>query len=224
VPWYLVIVTPIVGIILTIWARHRDVLEGTVLLQFDDPSDSYKNLQRAIAQVGLSERVWRVETEEVHGDWKRHAGATASVERSLSIPFRGQLPRVKTNVDLPVFPAGRQRLYFLPNQILVVEGSNVGAVDYDDFRMTLLQDVRFSESDQPPSEAERLGTTWQYVNRSGGPDRRFSSNREIPIMRYAQFEFRSGAGLHLLYLCSKVDSPPALANALQAMITKPAAS
>lgn len=30
-----------------------------------------------------------------------------------------------------------------------------------------------------------IETTWQYVNREGGPDRRFKGNRQIPVLLYS---------------------------------------
>ncbi len=218
VPWYAVIATPIVGIVLTLWARHTDVTHGTLVLEFDDLSDAYKALGEAIKIVGRSERVWRIDTAQIHGDWKRHAGASTSVTRTLAIPYFGQLRRVKTNIDVPIFPAGPQRLYFFPNQVLVSQGASIGAIDYADFRMVDSGFVEFREDETPPKDAECVGKTWRYVNKNGGADRRFINNAEIPIMRYAEFEFRSGAGLHLLYLCSKADSPSKLAEALRLMV------
>ncbi|HKS22636.1 MAG TPA: DUF4236 domain-containing protein [Thermoanaerobaculia bacterium] len=38
--------------------------------------------------------------------------------------------------------------------------------------------------------------TWRYVNRSGGPDRRFSNNPRIPVCLYDELHFRTASGLH----------------------------
>jgi DNA-directed RNA polymerase subunit RPC12/RpoP len=43
-----------------------------------------------------------------------------------------------------------------------------------------------------------VGTTWRYVNKKGGPDRRFARNYEIPIViyYYLSIQDRSGFGLN----------------------------
>ena len=41
-----------------------------------------------------------------------------------------------------------------------------------------------------------VGRTWRYVNKKGGPDRRFKDNCEIPICAYEQVHLSSSTGLN----------------------------
>jgi len=52
------------------------------------------------------------------------------------------------------------------------------------------------ESGGLPSDAQVVGRTWQYVNKKGGPDRRFNNNPEIPIALYEEGHFGSTTGLN----------------------------
>lgn len=54
---------------------------------------------------------------------------------------------------------------------------------------------RFIEDGPLPGDAHRSGTTWRYVNRGGGPDRRFSDNPQLPVMLYGQIDLNSSGGL-----------------------------
>jgi hypothetical protein len=48
--------------------------------------------------------------------------------------------------------------------------------------------------------------TWKYVNKKGGPDKRFKDNRKIPIVLYEDVQFSSPSGLNELIQLSKVDT------------------
>jgi hypothetical protein len=48
-----------------------------------------------------------------------------------------------------------------------------------------------------------IGQTWKHPNKSGGPDRRFRDNYQIPICRYEVFHLRSSSGLNELLEFSK---------------------
>ena len=53
-----------------------------------------------------------------------------------------------------------------------------------------IDNTRFVESSNVPRDATIVGKTWQYVNKSGGPDRRYKNNRQsnrIPEVTYNTF-------------------------------------
>src|SRR5262249_55541386 len=56
--------------------------------------------------------------------------------------------------------------------------------------------IRFIEEESVPSDAPVVDQTWRYVNKTGGPDRRFNSNKQLPICLYGELCFRSGSGLN----------------------------
>jgi len=62
--------------------------------------------------------------------------------------------------------------------------------------------VAFVESDSVPSDSQVIGQTWRYVNKKGGPDRRFSSNPQIPIAKYGELTVRSASGMNFVLQCS----------------------
>lgn len=95
----------------------------------------------------------------------------------------------------------RARLYFFPDRLLVYDSNGVGAVSYGDLRAQAGQ-VHFVESDQVPRDAAQVGTTWRYVNKKGGPDRRFNNNRELPVMLYGELLLTSASGLKELFAMS----------------------
>ncbi len=96
---------------------------------------------------------------------------------------------------------GRQTLYLFPDRVLVYESGKVGAVGYDQLRVAVAQ-TKFVES-SVPSDARVVDRTWQYVNKKGGPDRRFANNRELPICLYDEVHLTSGTGLNEIIQLSR---------------------
>jgi hypothetical protein len=80
-----------------------------------------------------------------------------------------------------------------------------------------IQPQRFIESEPPPTDAQRVGTTWQYANKSGGPDRRFKNNRQLPIMLYGRLTLTGPQGLLMVWDFSRPDVAESLAGALNRM-------
>jgi len=117
----------------------------------------------------------------------------------------GAPPLLKTNIDVPILHAGRQTLAFMPDRVLVFESAGVGAVGYDALKAEV-GETQFIEDEGVPSDANVVGQTWRYVNKKGGPDRRFSHNPEIPIVQYGQFALQSGTGLNELFQASRVQA------------------
>jgi hypothetical protein len=117
----------------------------------------------------------------------------------------------------PSIPVGRQTLYFYPDKVLVFESGGVGAVSYPNLRLHVEQ-VRFIEDESLPHDAEVVGKTWRFVNKGGGPDRRFNNNRELPIARYEDVTFKSDTGLNEKIEFSRAGIGQGLSMAIEALI------
>src|SRR5262249_7852398 len=102
---------------------------------------------------------------------------------------------IKTNIAVPMLPCGRETLHFFPDRLLVFTNNGVGAVAYGDLSLERYAG-RFVEDESVPADAQVVDTTWRYVNRDGGPDRRFNNNRQLPVALYETLHLRSGSGLN----------------------------
>lgn len=87
--------------------------------------------------------------------------------------------------------------------MLVFENNKVGAVSYADLEIGI-ESVRFVEDGAVPRDAQIVDHTWRYVNKSGGPDRRFNNNRQIPICQYEDMNLISATGLNERIEFSKI--------------------
>ena len=94
-------------------------------------------------------------------------------------------------------------MYFFPDVLLIVEGARVGALDYAQLKL-LWSTTIFVEDGAVPRDAEIVGHTWRFVNKNGGPDRRFNNNRQLPEARYLQMQLSGAEGLRKILHLSKV--------------------
>ena len=192
---------------------------STISLDYGLSTDSlerFKALAQAFdALVGCS-RIWRIPLERQQTDWKRNAGASKTVERKQVSLTRGNPPLVKSNIEFLQLPLGKEIVYFTPDAILVVAAGRVAALRYSDVEIVCRQ-TRFIEDDAAPSDAKVVGETWRYLNRDGGPDRRFANNRKLPICLYGEIDFKSTSGLNERMQCSRVDACEGFASTVAAI-------
>jgi len=188
----------------------------------DDAIAPFQKLTEEFDRVRSVNQIWNVDTAEYTADWKRNAGAGRLLSRkTASLTYSA--PRVvKTNLSVPAIIGGRQNVYFFPDVALVVEGSRAGALSYDQLEV-LWSTTVFIEDGGVPSDAQIVGHTWRFVNKNGGPDRRFSNNRQLPKALYMQMGLSSAEGLRkILHFSRVVDHTgfDAALNGLRGIIRK----
>jgi hypothetical protein len=205
-PWFVALELAIT-IAFALYARHSDVTGGTAFLSYaleGDAAQSFEKMQAPFRELATCQLVWHINATG-KADAKYNAGATTNLRRTEVRPTFSRPPRVQCNIEVPTLKAGRTTLYFFPDRLLVYDAGGVGAVGYPELKI----DVRgsgFVENGRLPKDSQQVGTTWQYVNKKGGPDRRFNNNRQIPVMQYGVIGFSSNSGLQALFMCSRPDA------------------
>jgi uncharacterized protein DUF4236/putative peptidoglycan binding protein len=168
----------------------------------------------AFAELTQSETIWIVHAEGRTGDWKRNAGATSLARRAETRLRLGKPNCIRGSARFPTFLVGSDEIYLLPDAALIIINGEVASVGYHelDFSMNV---VRFIEDGRVPSDTIVADHTWRYVNKSGGPDRRFLNNVQLPVCLYGELTFRSTGGLN-----SKLEiSKPSAAEPLRRVIS-----
>jgi hypothetical protein len=206
--------TTVVGFWLT---NNRDVLAKTVVLFYDleqNAERQYQQLHDGFDELQRCGGTWHIEAHGNVTDRKRHAGASSLVRRKSIRLSKGAPPYVKTNIEIPAIPVGRQTLYLFPDRLLVFEPNGVGAVSYQ--RLTIeRRSTRFIEEGSVPGDATVVGQTWRYVNKGGGPDKRFKNNRQLPIALYEEIVLSSDSGLNELVQLSKQEAGQSFKMAME---------
>ncbi|MBK9968424.1 MAG: DUF4236 domain-containing protein [Holophagales bacterium] len=186
-------------------AWMQDRVRKTVVLFYDFDPDAerrFQSLHDAVHELKDVSALWIIESAADVHDWKRNAGAKRTIKRLTTRPKLSRPPNIKTNIDIPTLKSHAQSLHFMPDRLLVFEGSTCGAVAYDELSVEI-SPTRFIEDGSVPADAEIVDHTWRYPNRSGGPDARFNGNRKIPIALYDLVVLSSPSGLRAEYHVSR---------------------
>ena len=173
-------------------------------------------LRETFSMIQRCDCVWRYEGEERTDDWKRNAGAGTLVKRSRLYPaLVDQSPGFDSNAVFG-FSFGPSILFLLPDGFVLGSGER-----YQSLGKSLdvsASTTNFREEEFSPRDADVIGRTWRYVNKSGGPDRRFNDNRQIPIHLYGQLEI--GCGAWRIRLClSRGNAAAEFATALRSAMS-----
>lgn len=116
-------------------------------------------------------------------DWKRNAGAALLMKRRAASALADGDPKIQTNISIPCLSSGNERVHFLPDMVVLRQGSQVVAQSYAALALVVGPEI-FIEEGSAPRDAQVVGYTWRYARRDGGPDRRFNNNRQLPQCRY----------------------------------------
>ncbi|MDI1267867.1 MAG: DUF4236 domain-containing protein [Polaromonas sp.] len=204
-PEFVMPVLMILGIAFVVWLYWRDKMRKLTVLFFEPDtatSAHFEAITAGVESAASSRRLQAVAATSTYADKKYSAGASSGLKLTNASCVLGQAPGVVANVAVPVLQATKTTLAFYPDRILAFQGKTVGAIDYADLDVRN-SPVTFVESGSVPSDATVTGKTWQYVNKKGGPDRRFKNNREMPLCRYNELRLTTARGLDIYLMCSR---------------------
>lgn len=199
----MIVLTVALGVA-TLYLRDYEKREKTVRLnyQLDHAAHlAYGGMFAFWDRLSSTHRLWSIVTSTATDDWKRNAGASNLIQRKQVTLSKGTPRFLETNVQVYSLSTGPYRLYFLPDRLLVQANGVVTAVPYHRLHIEGSQ-TRFIEDDAVPGDTVVVGNTWRYVNKGGGPDRRFSNNRQLPVCLYGAVELESPPGLRIHLHCS----------------------
>jgi Protein of unknown function (DUF4236) len=197
--WLTITIIPLLAC-MHAYSAHNDYESKLVTLNYDLDPDArarYLELLNALQTLASSTRIWRVLSQQGFVDGKYNAGANTLLKKKPSFVLLAAPAHVQTQLAVWSLKLDDQTLYFFPDRILVYEGNRVGAVNYSGLSVDVRQ-TRFVEENSVPSETQIVEQTWRYVNKKGGPDRRFSNNRQVHVVLYAEMTLRSESGLNVL--------------------------
>lgn len=208
--------------VLIIWLKRKDRERFAMELHYDMDEkfqEVYNQFNIHFTAFASSSSVWQyLHTHQV-SDFKRNAGAGQLIKRS---PIRqvssnqAPLPYFHTNVSIPCIRLNNLAFYFLPERLLIKRGNTFAAVFYKNLKISG-HITRFIEDQIVPRDAQVVDHTWRYVNKSGGPDRRFNNNRRLPICAYSQYTLTSDTGIYEVITTSKQGAMDGFAGFLSAI-------
>ena len=172
--------------ILAAW--HFDKIRKTTVLVYDLDDQvllDFGNLLNAGSQMASCSRKWSIAAQGKVYDAKYHAGASKLINRKLAEIKVGQAPFLASNVDPLMITAHNRRIWCYPDRILISDSTGISFIRYEDLSVQA-HNTRFIEEAGVPHDSKIVDRTWRYVNKNGGPDRRFNNNRELPVCLYEE--------------------------------------
>jgi hypothetical protein len=159
----------------------------------------FDSVGQALVQLSRSGFLANACVEHVHGDRKRHAGATITVQSDPVEIGRGYPRHMSSNLDpAPIrLRAQNKTLCFLPDRLLVEDHGQKAAISYDSLNITC-EIINTAWEGAVPHDAKIVGQSWHYVNKNGGPDRRFKNNYVVQIVKVAVLTLQSSTGLEIV--------------------------
>ena len=124
-----------------------------------------------------------------------------------------------TNVIAPSIVTEKVSLIFLPDQILLFQGSKFGSIDYARLDCSAkTQNWVLGRGEHKPSDAQVVGQTWQYVNKDGSRDKRNKDNFQRTVVEYGYMCFLAKQALALVLQVSNTRCTQEFMEALEDMV------
>ena len=181
---------------------------------FDDASrECWLALNRGLYALSQACRVWRVEGLAATAGGNRNAAPGRLTRRRTARVCQEPPAYVVSNVTPYCIDLGAQKLSFMPDRLFVWQQGTYGAVDYTNLAVEWGSTSAIEDGPLPP-DAAVIGSIWEHANKDGSPDRRFASNRELPIANYGYLTLRSSTGLSVTFVTSSVSAAKACAEAI----------
>lgn len=198
------------------WLYWREQLAKLTVL-FYEPDQAtaslFEQLCKVHGEAANTRKLRSVASTSRYADPKYSAGAGHGVQLGQARLVLGHAPGVVANVQVPILASGKTTLAFYPDRILAFQQHAVGSIDYSNLS-AVSSAIRYVENDSLAADATVVDRTWQYVNKKGGPDRRFKNNRELPICAFSQLELTTPDGLDMRFVGSKQGCFEGLTKAL----------
>jgi hypothetical protein len=218
-PVWVTLVAAFVLLAAAAFAYRWDLQRKLVILHYQvsgAAGEHYQSLFDSGTLLKDSARTWHVEGSAKVLDKKYHAGASSSIKRKASSVSFDLPPFMACNVSPVAITFASATFYFFPDRVLVYGKAEVGAVGYTHLE-TDASVSRFIEEQGVPRDAKVVDKTWRFVNKKGGPDKRFKNNRELPICEYGELTLRSATGVHEVLMISRHGPDVAFAKSLAQM-------
>lgn len=185
----------------------------SIKIEMDEVAqNNYADLSKAFSNLSTCHKIWD-QTSAVENDDNR-SSAGKKVSRQITKIFYHKIPFL--NADHEAFCFENKN----GSNICVYPGFIVMYNDKNSFGLIALSDldisfsiVSFLETETIPNDTKITGETWAKVNKDGSPDKRFTGNYKIPIVKYGELKFITNTGINEVYVFSNVPKTEAFYKA-----------
>lgn len=156
----------------------------------NDQREAFSSLSEKFKMLLSAEKVWFI-TSSSNVQQVKSAVGTNVIRRETNI-YTGSFDFIHSVFEIPVFDTGTIKFFIYPQFIIKA----INAYNFEVFSHSssniMPSAVAFVETGKVPTDAMFLRNTWQYVNRDGSPDRRYSNNPQMAVYKYCYMTFSVG--------------------------------
>lgn len=187
---------------------ERSIRDSTVPLTISldqTAKDEFQRLAESFKELATSHYIWDVTYANSVNMAKTRSAASMQVGRSVVKLTLGNVPGIDCPWNALRFANNNGGdLYFYPGFMILCRSSfSLGILELKQLRIGFAK-TRFVESAICPHDSIQVSQVWERSNKDGSPDRRYSDNRQLPVMEYGELTFCSSLGLNEKYLVSDV--------------------
>lgn len=182
----------------------------SIIYEFDEVEQQrWEKVSAAWRAVAASKSLQEV-TSIAKSKKARTSGGIENAVDTVKITSGKSLPwYLRTNIVPIVFKLHDRQLAIMPDRLIIFGKKQFGALDYRRVRFDISA-FGFLEGGPVPSDSEVIKTVWAYTNNDGSPDRRYTNNKQYPVVKYGKIIISSPDGLNIQILCSNESASDAL--------------
>lgn len=177
----------------------------------------YSKLTLAFEDLINCHKIWDITSTRFEDRAITRSSASTMVERhQVSFSFNS-ITELKSDFNVLYFQnANGADLYIYPSFVVMYRSNgDFAIISIVDLELTFSQ-VRFTEQESVPRDANIMEYTWAKVNKNGSPDRRFKGNYQIPVVQYGEIRLQTKTGLNEGYKFSNFESAKSFATVFHA--------
>lgn len=188
------------GVIMKIFVRTK--MKFNFEYEMDEDSKTkYNERMGAWKKLDSSCAVWQIVSQANIENTKASGGASRNIRRE-KIRISNKAPfYINTDVKIIVLHLKKEKIILLPDKILILQNGKIGVEDYENTRIRI-GTTYCNEYNTVEKDATVVEYTWQYINKNGEPDKRYSKNRKIPVCKYGKILITSKSGINTELQCS----------------------
>ena len=179
----------------------------------ENEKKAYSNLCEKFEELLSSEKIWIITSSQKSTELKSAAGIT--IKRNEISFDTGVFNFIKSEFDIPILRGNDNAMYYLYPKYVIKAFSPFNFEIFPIENVTIRYNkTQFIESEDVPRDAVIVKYTYQYVNKNGDPDLRYSYNPRLPIVVYGEFEI---ALYDLLFQISNTEATEKFVNAFKVL-------
>ena len=172
----------------------------------DEARNAYEDLIPSFQELSKSNYVWDITSATDVDQVRTRSAASSTLERERASLRQDELPGITSSYNALCFSnINGADIYLYPGFIVMYNNSeNFGILEITNLEASF-EVSNFLETESIPNDSEQVGEVWEKTNKDGSRDKRFSDNRQIPVMRYGEITLRSNTGIYEKYMFSNAE-------------------